>query len=306
MSVQTLKADLTKPAQLAKVESRLANKANPIAVLINNAGFGIKQSFIDSDLKREQELLDVLVTAPMRLTHAVLPTMIKQNNGIIVNVSSIASWIAGGTYSAAKSYLTVFSEYLNNELKGTKIKVSALCPGFTRTEFHERGKMRMNGLPNFMWLDADKLVAKSWKDAQKNKSVSVPGLQYKILALIAQYAPRPLVRKIGINVRRKQRLTVFSEYLNNELKGTKIKVSALCPGFTRTEFHERGKMRMSGLPNFMWLDADKLVAKSWKDANRNRSVSVPGMQYKLLALIAQYAPRPLVRKIGINVRRKQR
>jgi len=110
IKVQTLKADLTKPAQLAKVESRLANKANPIAVLINNAGFGIKQSFIDSDLKREQELLDVLVTAPMRLTHAVLPTMIKQDNGIIVNVSSIASWIAGGTYSAAKSYLTVFSE----------------------------------------------------------------------------------------------------------------------------------------------------------------------------------------------------
>ena len=205
IKVQTLQADLTKPAQLAKVESRLANKVNPIAVLINNAGFGIKQSFIDSDLKREQELLDVLVTAPMRLTHAVLPTMIKQDNGIIVNVSSIASWIAGGTYSAAKSYLTVFSEYLNNELKGTKIKISALCPGFTRTEFHERGKMRMNGLPNFMWLDADKLVAKSWSDANRNRSVSVPGLQYKILALIAQYAPRPLVRKIGINVRRKQR-----------------------------------------------------------------------------------------------------
>ena len=205
IKVQTLKADLTKPAQLAKVESRLANKVNPIAVLINNAGFGIKQSFIDSDLKREQELLDVLVTAPMRLTHAVLPTMIKQDNGVIVNVSSIASWIAGGTYSAAKSYLTVFSEYLNNELKGTRVKVSALCPGFTRTEFHQRGKMRMSGLPNFMWLDANKLVAKSWKDANRNRSVSVPGLQYKILAIIAQYAPRPLVRKVGINVRRKQR-----------------------------------------------------------------------------------------------------
>ena len=144
IKVQILKADLTKPTQLAKVESRLASKVNPIAVLINNAGFGIKRSFIDSDLKREQELLDVLVTAPMRLTHAVLPSMIKQNGGIIVNVSSIASWIAGGTYSAAKSYLTVFSEYLTNELKGTKIKVSALCPGFTRTEFHQRGKMRMS------------------------------------------------------------------------------------------------------------------------------------------------------------------
>lgn len=205
IKVETIKADLTKPVQLAKVEKRLANAAKPIEVLINNAGFGIKDSFLDSDLKREQELLDVLVTAPMRLTHAVLPLMVKRNSGIVVNVSSIASWIAGGTYSSAKSYLTVFSEYLNNELKGTKVKVSALCPGFTRTEFHQRGKMRMTGLPNFMWLDANKLVAKSWSDAQKNKAVSVPGFQYKTLAIIAQYAPRPLVRKIGISVRKKQR-----------------------------------------------------------------------------------------------------
>lgn len=205
IKVETIKADLTKPMQLANVEKRLANAAKPIEVLINNAGFGIKDSFLDSDLKREQELLDVLVTAPMRLTHAVLPLMVKRNSGIVVNVSSIASWIAGGTYSSAKSYLTVFSEYLNNELKGTKVKVSALCPGFTRTEFHQRGKMRMSGLPNFMWLDANKLVAKSWSDAQKNKAVSVPGFQYKTLAIIAQYAPRPLVRKIGISVRKKQR-----------------------------------------------------------------------------------------------------
>ena len=205
IKVETIKADLTKPIQLAKVEKRLANAAKPIEVLINNAGFGIKDSFLDSELKREQELLDVLVTAPMRLTHAVLPLMVKRNSGIVVNVSSIASWIAGGTYSSAKSYLTVFSEYLNNELKGTKVKVSALCPGFTRTEFHQRGKMRMTGLPNFMWLDANKLVAKSWSDAQKNKAVSVPGFQYKTLAIIAQYAPRPLVRKIGISVRKKQR-----------------------------------------------------------------------------------------------------
>ena len=205
IAVEVLQADLSVPAQLARVEKRLSNPKKPIDVLINNAGFGIKDSFLDSDLKREQELLDVLATAPMRLTHAVLPHMVKRNSGVIVNVSSIASWIAGGTYSSAKSYLTVFSEYLNNELKGTKVKVSALCPGFTRTEFHQRGKMRMTGLPNFMWLDANKLVAKSWSDAQKNKAVSVPGFQYKTLAIVAQYAPRPLVRKIGISVRKKQR-----------------------------------------------------------------------------------------------------
>jgi len=205
IKVETLKADLTKPAQLAKVEKRLSNKAKPIEVLINNAGFGIKQSFTDSKIKKEQELLDVLVTAPMRLTHAVLPQMLKRDSGVIVNVSSVASWIAGGTYSAAKSYLTVFSEYLNTELKSTNIKISALCPGFTRTEFHQRGKMRMSGLPNFMWLSSDQVVAKSWKYAKAGKAICIPGWQYLTLSTIARVAPRPFVRKIGINVRRKQR-----------------------------------------------------------------------------------------------------
>jgi short-subunit dehydrogenase len=205
IKVETLKADLTIPAQLSKVEKRLSSKIKPIEVLINNAGFGIKQSFADSDIKKEQELLDVLVTAPMRLTHTVLPQMLKQDSGVVVNVSSVASWIAGGTYSAAKSYLTVFSEYLNTELKHTNVRVSALCPGFTRTEFHQRGKMRMTGLPEFMWLSSDQVVAKSWKDAKAGKAICVPGWQYLILSIIARVAPRPIVRKAGINVRRKQR-----------------------------------------------------------------------------------------------------
>ena len=205
VKVETIKADLTAPNQLIKVEKRLSNKSKPIEVLINNAGFGIKQSFTDSDIKKEQELLDVLVTAPMRLAHLVLPQMLKRDSGVIVNVSSVASWITGGTYSAAKSYLTVFSEYLHTELRGTNIKISALCPGFTRTEFHERGKMRMSGLPNFMWLTSDQVVAKSWRYVNANKVVCIPGWQYLILSTIARTAPRPLVRKLGMNVRRKQR-----------------------------------------------------------------------------------------------------
>ena len=97
IKAESLKADLTKPAQLAKVEKRLASSSKPIEVLINNAGFGIKESFVDSSLTKEQELLDVLVTAPMRLTHSVLPQMVKRDSGVIVNVSSVASFIAGGT-----------------------------------------------------------------------------------------------------------------------------------------------------------------------------------------------------------------
>jgi uncharacterized protein len=145
VKAEVLVADLTKSAQLAKVEKRLASKLKPIDVLINNAGFGINKSFLESARDAEQELLDVLVTAPMRLTHSVLPIMKERNLGTVVNVSSVASWIAGGTYSAAKSYLTVFTESLHTELRGTKVNISALCPGFTRTEFHQRGRMKMTG-----------------------------------------------------------------------------------------------------------------------------------------------------------------
>ncbi len=205
IKAETIKADLTKPAQLAKVEKRLANNSKPIEVLINNAGFGLKDSFLVSNLAKEQELLDVLVTAPMRLSHAVLPGMIKRNSGSIVNVSSVASFIAGGTYSAAKSYLTVFSEYLHTELRDTNIKVSALCPGFTRTEFHARGKMKMSGLPNYMWTAVDQVVAKSWRYVKAGKVICIPGWQYMLLSSIARIAPRPIVRKLGIKIRRKQR-----------------------------------------------------------------------------------------------------
>jgi short-subunit dehydrogenase len=205
IKAETIKADLTKPAQLAKVEKRLANNSKPIEVLINNAGFGLKDSFLVSNLAKEQELLDVLVTAPMRLSHAVLPGMIKRNSGSIVNVSSVASFIAGGTYSAAKSYLTVFSEYLHTELRDTNIKVSALCPGFTRTEFHARGKMKMSGLPNYMWTTVDQVVAKSWRYVKAGKVICIPGWQYMLLSSIARIAPRPVVRKLGIKIRRKQR-----------------------------------------------------------------------------------------------------
>lgn len=205
VKVDLLPADLTKPIQLEKVRKRLSNTKKPIDVLINNAGFGINKSFLDSEINAEQALLDVLVTAPMRLTHAVLPVMLERDSGIIVNVSSVASWIAGGSYSAAKSYLTVLTESLHTELRSTNVKISALCPGFTRTEFHQRGRMKMKGLPNFMWLSAEKVVQKSWQDVNARKVISIPGWQYLLLSSISRFGPRPMIRRIGMNVRKKQR-----------------------------------------------------------------------------------------------------
>jgi len=205
VDVEGLQADLSVPAQLAKVEKRLSNPKKPIEVLINNAGFGIKDSFLMSEIKSELALIDVLARAPMQLMHAVLPQMLRRNSGTIINVSSVAGFIAGGTYSAAKSYLTVHTESLHTELSKTNINILALCPGFTHTEFHQRGKMKMTGLPNFMWLEADRVVSESWRAALSGKAICIPGWQYKILSTIARFGPRPLVRKIGIKVRARQR-----------------------------------------------------------------------------------------------------
>ena len=203
VATTVIQADLATDAGCKTIEDFITN--NQIDVLINNAGFGINKAFTMSQLDTEQQLLDVLVRTPMRLMHVALPGMKERNKGVIINVSSVAGWIAGGTYSAAKSYLTVLSESLHTELSSTNVKVSALCPGFTRTEFHQRGRMSMKGLPAFMWLNSDKLVAKAWKDAVGGKAVSVPGWQYQLLTLVMRNTPRPMVRKIGMNVRVKQR-----------------------------------------------------------------------------------------------------
>jgi short-subunit dehydrogenase len=203
IKTHVIQADLATDEGCLRIEKYILE--NQIDVLINNAGFGTNKAFTMSTLEVEQQLLDVLVRTPMRLMHVALPLMKARNNGIIINVSSVAGYIAGGTYSASKSYLTVLSESLNTELSATNVKVSALCPGFTRTEFHQRGKMSMKGLPNFLWLNPDRLVEQSWRDALKGEAVSIPGWQYKLLVLIVQTVPRFIVRKVGMNMRAKQR-----------------------------------------------------------------------------------------------------
>ena len=198
-----IQADLSTDAGCTAVEKYIANIQ--VDVLINNAGFGLNKAFTMSALDAEQEMFDVLVRTPMRLMHVALPLMKERNKGVVINVSSVAGFIAGGTYSASKSYLTVLSESLHTELAGTNIKICALCPGFTRTEFHQRGRMSMKGLPSFMWLDSDKLVAKAWSDALKGAAVSIPGWQYRLLVFVIQTLPRSIIRKVGMNLRAKQR-----------------------------------------------------------------------------------------------------
>jgi short-subunit dehydrogenase len=201
VEVEVLAADLA--TECEKVESYIAT--HEIEVLVNNAGFGLNQSFLASPIDEEQRVLDVLVRAPMRLMHAVLPQMRKRDSGVVINVSSTAAFIAGGHYSAAKSYLTVMSESLHTQMLPTNVKVSSLNPGFVRTEFHQRAGMKMSAIPDFMWLDGDFLVKKAWSDALKGKAISIPGWQYKVLRAIIALAPRRTVRKMGMSLRTKQR-----------------------------------------------------------------------------------------------------
>lgn len=195
ITTEVLVADLTDKKSLGEVSCRSA--ADDIEIVINNAGFGIKQNFVGGTYGAEQELLDVLVGAVMQISHAALPGLLKRNSGGIINVSSVAGWLSSGTYSAAKSWVTTFSESMAYQLKDKNVHVMALCPGYTRTEFHQRANMETTTIPNWMWLDVNKVVKASLNDFAKNKPVSVPGVQYKVLSLVAQYLPRPIVRKIS-------------------------------------------------------------------------------------------------------------
>ena len=203
VKTEIVQADLATDDGCAKVEKYI--RENQIEVLVNNAGFGINKAFSVSDINSEQQLLDVLVRTPMRLMHTVLPQMKVRNSGSIINVSSVAAWITGGHYSAMKSYLMVLSESLHTELAETAVKVCSLAPGFTHTEFHQRGKMKMDALPNFMWLNADNVVITAWEDAKAGKAISIPGRQYRFLYLLLRFAPRDFVRKGGFSFRRRQR-----------------------------------------------------------------------------------------------------
>ncbi|OBI71393.1 SDR family oxidoreductase [Mycobacterium sp. E740] len=192
-NVEVLTADLAEAAGRAKVADRLATG---VQVLVNNAGFGTAGEFWTADLALLQSQLDVNVTAVMQLTHAALPPMLAAHRGTVINVASVAGLVPGrgSTYSASKAWVVSFSEGLANGLGGTGVGVHALCPGFVRTEFHERAGIDMDGTPSWMWLEVDDVVSETIADVADGKVVIVPGLQYKALIVGGRLVPRNLVR----------------------------------------------------------------------------------------------------------------
>jgi uncharacterized protein len=194
VDVEVLIADLSDRAATQEVCTRLADPNRPVDLLVNNAGLGLRKAFLDNDILAEEAALDVMVRTVMLTCHAAGRAMRERGRGIILNVSSVASFVANGTYSADKAFVTVFSEGLASELAGTGVTVTALCPGFTHTEFHQRARMEVSALPELLWLDADDVVQQGLADAAAGKVISVPGAQWKVVATGVRMLPRPLVR----------------------------------------------------------------------------------------------------------------
>jgi uncharacterized protein len=196
VDVEVLSADLTDRADLARVEARVADAARPVDLLVNNAGFGLKGRFLNNSADAETAMLEVLVVAVMRLSHAALKAMSDPGAGGIINVSSVAAFLPRGSYSAAKAWVNSFSEWAANEYRPRGITVMALCPGFTKTEFHERMDVSRGSAPGFMWLDADKLVSAALADFDKGKVISVPSPQYKAIATASRLVPNSLLQRL--------------------------------------------------------------------------------------------------------------
>jgi short-subunit dehydrogenase len=189
IEVEVLAADLADPDQVTHVANRIA--ASRLDLLVNDAGFGVAGTFVEADFDRLLSMIQVHVLASVRLTRAALPGMIARRHGAIINVSSMAALMPKPldvTYCATKAYLNVFSEALQGELQGTGVRVQALCPGFTVTEFHdtpeyERLKVRRR-IPRTFWMSADAVVAESLTALERGSVVCIPGVKNRLLAVV--------------------------------------------------------------------------------------------------------------------------
>ncbi|WP_426244898.1 SDR family NAD(P)-dependent oxidoreductase [Nocardioides sp. LHG3406-4] len=189
VEVEVLPADLGDRDQLARVEARLADTGRPVDLLVNNAGFGLKRRFLDNDVAAEQAMLDVLVVAVMRLSHAALTGMSARGHGGLINVSSVAAYLPRGTYAAAKAWVNSFGAWLAAEYAHADLRVMTLCPGFTRTEFHRRMDVRSGSARSLLWLDADFVVTRALADYDRGRHLSVPGAQYRTVVALTRLIP---------------------------------------------------------------------------------------------------------------------
>ncbi|WP_055596593.1 SDR family NAD(P)-dependent oxidoreductase, partial [Streptomyces hirsutus] len=190
IEAEVLTADLSEDKGIETVAERLGDRKNPVDLLINNAGFGNKGRYLDVSMADELRMLKVHCEAVLRLTTAAAEAMRERGRGGVVNVASTAAFVPRGTYGASKAWVVQFTQGAAQDLAGNGVRLMALCPGFVRTEFHERAGMRTDNIPNWMWLDADKVAEEALTDLARGKTVSIPDARYKTLMGAAKLVPR--------------------------------------------------------------------------------------------------------------------
>ena len=203
IEAEVLTADLATDGGIEAVATRLSDRRNPVDLLVNNAGFGNKGRYLDVSMADELTMLKVHCEAVLRLTSAAAEAMRARGRGGIVNVASVAAFLPRGTYGASKAWVVQFTQGAAKDLAGSAVRLMVLCPGFVRTEFHQRAGMGTDNIPNWMWLDADKLVATALTDLARGKTLSIPDPRYKVLMGMAKVAPRGLLGGISSKTGRK-------------------------------------------------------------------------------------------------------
>ena len=201
-NAEVVAADLAIDSDLRKVEDRIAAESE-LEFLINNAGFGVQGSFPEASLDMQDRMHRLHVIAIERLTHAALRGMVERRRGNIINVSSVAGFFPmpfNVSYCATKAWITSFSEGLYVELQATHspVRVQALCPGFTYSEFHDVVKMDRSVIPSYMWMTAEEVVDASLRSLKRNKLIVIPGWRYKLLVGLSRWIPRSLLHAVSV------------------------------------------------------------------------------------------------------------
>lgn len=200
---EVLAADLADRTQLQVVADRLARTDRPVDLLVNNAGLALRHGFLHSDVADQERLLDVMCRAVLVLTHAAATSMAGRGRGAVVNVSSVGGFLTAGTYSAAKAWVTTFSEAMAADLGRKGVTVTALCPGFVRTDLV--GPALSERLPFLAWVDAGTVVEQCLADVRRGKVLSIPTVRYRAVAAVLRHLPRPVVRAVSGGGRRRRR-----------------------------------------------------------------------------------------------------